>query len=136
MSEDSWDAQETYSSFLALILMNKLPTELRLIVSCKTAESALDFELLMKTLEEETVARDRTMVSVSQLPPQRSQNPSSAATLMSGASPAVTFQCELQDSYAGERSKADTPELWSVLHVSSQGPRRSQLPIQHEVLQV
>ena len=48
---------DSYGAMLSSIFMNKLPPELRLIVSMQVSESELGMATLMKIVEEELVAR-------------------------------------------------------------------------------
>ena len=51
---------ESYGSLLASILMNKLPSELRLIISRKIGDDDWDFGVILKELLTEVEARERT----------------------------------------------------------------------------
>jgi uncharacterized Zn-finger protein len=48
-----------YGSLLALIMMSKLPDELRLIISRKTASEIWDLDNLLSTINEELQAREK-----------------------------------------------------------------------------
>ncbi len=50
---------ETYGALLSSVLLNKLPPELRLIVSRNVSDSALDMDSLLEIVEKELVARER-----------------------------------------------------------------------------
>ena len=79
---------ESYGALLSPVLLTKLPPELRLIVSRKVSNSTLDVDSLLKIVEEELIARERTH-NPTQTPPRRSQDKprSTATTLFSGARP-------------------------------------------------
>ena len=57
---------ESYGTLLSSVLLNKLPQELRLIVSRKTADNEWDLDRLMKVVEEEIEARERAATTSSQ----------------------------------------------------------------------
>ena len=84
-------APDSYSALLSPVLLNKLPPELRLIVSRKVSDSTLDTDLLLRIVEEELLARERTHTPT-QTPPRRGQDkPRSTATaLFSGAQPPLS----------------------------------------------
>lgn len=51
--------QESYGAILTSVLPNKLPNNVRLVVTRKTMTDKLDLTALMTILEEEFVARER-----------------------------------------------------------------------------
>ena len=59
---------ESYGAMLSSVLLNKLPPDLRLIVSRKISADDLDMDNLLKTLEQELTARERATGSTSQPP--------------------------------------------------------------------
>ena len=81
-------APESYGALLSPVLLNKLPPELRLIVSRKVTDSTLHVDSLLKTVEDELIARERTH-NPTQMPPCRNQDKPrpTATTLFSGAQP-------------------------------------------------
>ena len=86
---------DSYGTLLSPVLLNKLPPELRLIVSRKIPESTLNVDSLLKIVEEELLARERTQAS-NQTPPRRNYDKprSTVTTLFSGApSPASSPTC-------------------------------------------
>ena len=91
---------ETYGTLLASVLLNKLPQELRLIVSRKTSDVGLD--QLLKEVEQEIDTRERaqaTQPNPGQPPPRKPrEQPHTAATLLSGNSPANCCYCQQQDA--------------------------------------
>lgn len=84
-------APESYGALLSSVLLNKLPPELRLIISRKAPDFTLDMDSLLKFVEEELIARERTHNPI-QLPSRRSQDKSrsTATTLFSGAQPPIS----------------------------------------------
>ena len=50
----------SYGGLLSSILISKLPPELHLIVSRELTEGEWDFELMMKIIEREVEARERS----------------------------------------------------------------------------
>ena len=66
---------ESYGAMLSSVLLTKLPTDLRLIVSRKVTSTDLNMDSLLKTFEEELVARERASNSnSSHTPPRRNQD--------------------------------------------------------------
>ena len=88
-------APDSYGALLSPVLLNKLPPELRLIVSRKIPDSTLDIDSLLKIVEEELLARERTQAPTQTLPRRNQDKPrSTATTLFSGApSPASSPTC-------------------------------------------
>ena len=90
---------KTYGTLLASVFLNKLPQELRLIVSRKTSDVELD--QLLKEVEQEIDARERaqaTQPNPGQPPSKPHKQPRTAATLLSGSSPANCCYCQQQHS--------------------------------------
>ena len=86
---------DSYGSLLASALLKKIPQDLCLIMIRKAPGSEWKLDSLLKMMEEELVARERTALSSSQQPPTRrvaDKPPHTATTLMSG-NPPVTPQC-------------------------------------------
>ena len=52
-------ASESYGSLLTSVLLNKLPQELRLIISWRTSEDEWTLDTLMKEVRQELEARER-----------------------------------------------------------------------------
>ena len=79
---------ESYGALLSPVLLSKLPPELRLIISRKVTDSTLGVDSLLKTVEDELIARERTH-NPTQMPPRRNQDKPrpTATTLFSGAQP-------------------------------------------------
>ena len=50
---------ESYGAMLSSILMNKLPPDIRLIVSHKVSADDLDMKSLLETFEQELITRER-----------------------------------------------------------------------------
>jgi len=77
---------DAYGTMLSSVLLNKLPPELRLIVSRRASGSSLSIDTLMKTVHEELAARERTTTATPLNDPRRGQDKSrsTATTLFSG----------------------------------------------------
>ena len=77
---------DSYESLPSSVLLNKLPQELRLIISRELGSDDWELDRLMKLLEKEVQARERADASsmMSQKKPARS--PSTAATLLAAGS--------------------------------------------------
>ena len=71
-------ASESYGSLLTSVLLNKLPQELRLIISRRTSEDEWTLDTLMKEVCQEIEARERAQASStpsnSSQPHRRSKN--------------------------------------------------------------
>ena len=70
---------ESYGAMLSSVLLNKLPPELRLIVSRSISTDDLDIDKLLKIFKGELIARERANNSVSSVPRQV-QNQSRSST--------------------------------------------------------
>ena len=82
----------TYGNLLSSVLLNKLPSELQLIISRKLADDECDLTSLLKIMGEEVEARERIHSKESKpvAPPTRrlaEQHYSTATTLVSGTNP-------------------------------------------------
>ena len=79
--------RESYGTMLTSVLLTKLPPEIRLVVTRKVPGDDLDLEILLKVLEEELVARERSRDPTrSNRHPQDKFRPApTATTLLSGA---------------------------------------------------
>ena len=62
---------ESYGGLLTSVLVNKLPPEIRLIVSRETTAGRWDLDVVMKILEWEIDARERVSSTGALLPPRR-----------------------------------------------------------------
>ena len=86
---------DTYGTMLSSVLLNKLLPDLRLIVSRQVSGSTLNIDTLMKAVQEELTARERTTILVQQAPPRRGQDKdkgrSTAMTLLADTQP--SFSC-------------------------------------------
>lgn len=71
---------ESYGQLLSAILMNKLPAEMRLIMSRKLGTSRWDVEEMMKTINLEVEVRERSAIGPhhQRKPPSRSAPPTSS----------------------------------------------------------
>lgn len=83
-------SSDKYGSILASVLLNKLPQELRLIISRELGSGDWELDRIMELLENEVQARERASGSAATPPvPRRNQRtPSTAATLLAGGSEA------------------------------------------------
>ena len=72
---------DSYGTLLSSVFLNKLPLEIRLIASRKVDEDRWSLDALLKVVEEEIRARERTTVNSAKKPPNREQ--ATAATLFS-----------------------------------------------------
>ena len=72
----------SYGTLLSSVLLNKLPLEIQLIASRKVDEDRWSPDALLKVVEDEIRARERTTVNSARKPPN--QEEATAATLFSG----------------------------------------------------
>ena len=93
---------ESYGSLLSPVLLNKLPSEMRLIVSREVPEKEWGLDALMKVMGKEVEARERIAMNSSQTQQRRTsdRSPSTAATLVSGASPSNPSCCYCQQAHS------------------------------------
>ena len=81
----------SYGAMLSPVLLTKLPSELRLIVSRRISSTDLNMDTLLETFEEELVARERASSSrTSHAPPRRSQARQQSSALLTKAQEAGT----------------------------------------------
>ncbi len=97
---------ESYGSLLISVILNKLPQELRLIVSMKTPDGEWNLDALMKEVQQEIEARERSDTRSTTGPaqgkrPYREQH--TAATLFAGAAHSPCCYC--QRDHASELCK-------------------------------
>lgn len=76
---------ESYGTMLASVLLNKLPPDIRLIISRKTRDADPDIGTLLQTLEEELVSREGTFTSTRTTPRRQPQGGCSTATALVAA---------------------------------------------------
>ena len=94
---------DSYGAMLSSVFLNKLPPELRLIISRQAPGSAIDVDTLMKMVENELTARERTAGPASL--PRRSQDKDrsrpTSMSLFTGAqpSPPSLVCCYCQQSH-------------------------------------
>ena len=89
-------APESYGSLLSSVLLNKLPQDLRLIISHNTGDDSWSLDHLMKELEQELEATERAAtnsVNVTQ-PGRQSRDQHTAAALLSGTSKPCCSYCQ------------------------------------------
>ena len=68
----------SYGALLSLVLLAKLPPDLRLIVSRKVSDSNLDMDALLSTFEEELTARERANPQLTRRTVEKPHHTSSA----------------------------------------------------------
>ena len=93
---------DSYGGLLTSILMNKLPSEIRLIISRELTEEKWDVEKLMKIVDREVDARERSAASRTSNPnstpapkrPLPRAPPTAAALMTSNVGPAHCAFCE------------------------------------------
>ena len=83
---------ESYGSLMVSILMNKMPPEIRLIVSRNLNSEKWDFKDVMQILEQEVDARERSLASTQQSQ-QPSKQPTSRGTATALTTDTTTIKC-------------------------------------------
>ena len=93
--------QDSYGTMLASVLLTKLPTEIRLIVSRKVTGDNLDLETLQCIFEEELTARERSRdpTKSGRHPQDKSRPPPTATTLLSESSRRAVVCCYCQQPH-------------------------------------
>ena len=89
---------ESYGSLLASVLLNKLPQELRLIVSRKITDGDWSLDALMEVMEQEVEARERTVTNISQTGRRAGKDQHTAAALMSSSCNPSYWYCQSHPS--------------------------------------
>ena len=83
----------SYGSLLSSIVMNKMPQEIRLVVSRKLVDCEWGFDEFIKIVEEEVDARERTSLVASStiLAPRKLKDRPTATSLLSNESTCCTY---------------------------------------------
>ena len=86
---------DSYSSLLCPILVNKLPSDLQLLISRKVSEDDWKLNSLLEAIEAEVSARERISANPSRPPTRRNEfkPPPSATSLVSGGTSSVNTPC-------------------------------------------
>lgn len=128
----------SYGALLCPVLLNKLPQDVRLIISRSTSSTELNMDRLLSAFEEELQVRERAADTI--LPqrrlPARGQSMSSTSALISQTQePSSGITCCYCEQPHSELlspwlcSQADTKNKWPLLQLSSEGPPRTPLQI-------
>lgn len=103
----------SYGGLLSSVLMNKLPPDVRLVVSRKVPEDEWCLDALMKVIDEEVDARERAgsistaSGSTRRAPTHRDHDPSTAASLFTRGASASCVYCDQNHSSASCKVVAD-----------------------------
>ena len=103
----------SYGSLLLSVLLQKLPSELRLVLSRKVSEADWNLDELLKQLEREIEARERAAMSTSQTVKKQGRDPpASASTAAALSSPSTTPNCYYcqQSHFSGECGVVTMPD--------------------------
>ena len=104
---------DSYGSLLSSVLLNKLPQELRLILSRGVGDDEWKLDRLMELLEEEVQARERATASSQATSRRPVRGPPTAATLLTGGSETVQtptcYYCQ-QSHLASNCGVVKTPD--------------------------
>ena len=113
----------SYGSLLLSVLLQKLPSELCLVLSREVSEADWNLNELLKQLEREIEARERAAMSTSQTVKKQGRDPpTSASTAAALLSPSTTPNCCYcqQSHFSGECGVVTTPDfekIWKVLYL-------------------
>lgn len=105
----------SYGGLLSSVLIGKLPAELRLIISRELNEAEWDLESMMRILEREVEARERSAGALPSRNPV-TKSPHTALSLMTGASIQVScVYCSQPHSSTSCRTVTDLEERKCLL---------------------
>ena len=94
---------DSYGSLLSSVLLNKLPPDIRLLVSRKVPEDDWSLDVLLKELEEELQARERVVIEKpslrGSLGKNERQSQPTAATLVAGVGQMGPICCYCQQEH-------------------------------------
>ena len=79
-------SSDSYGTLLASVLVNKLPTEIRLIVSRKVDEDSWNLDAMLGVVGEELTARERAAITPTRTKKFQAREQATAATLLAGNS--------------------------------------------------
>ena len=119
---------ESYGAMLSSVLLSKLPLDLCLTVSRKVSADDLDMDSLLKTFEQELIARERASNSVSQTPHcvhNQGHSPTSAFVASVPTPPVCAF-CQQSHSSTKCTSVPDPSDHKKILRNSPQVSRPCQ----------
>ena len=110
---------DSYGSLLSSVLINKLPNDVRLLISRNVPEEEWKLDRLLKALHDELQARERVAIekpvlnvpgvsSTGKSARQGSTTTHTAATLVSGANPTTLSCCYCQQTHSAKDCKVVT----------------------------
>ena len=107
---------ESYGSLLSSVLLNKLPQDLRLVVSRQVSEEEWTLDGLMGVIEREIMARERAAGSSCQVPRRVPREPNAATALFTGnlMTPKCSY-CRQSHSSNSCRTIVDVAERKQIL---------------------
>lgn len=102
----------SYGSLLLSVLLQKLPSELRLVLNREVSESDWNLDELLKKLEREMEARERASMPTSQTVNKKQGRDPPASTAAAFLSPSTTPHCCYcqQSHFSGEYGVVTTPD--------------------------
>ena len=107
---------KAYGSLLTSVLLNKLPRELRLIVSRQMSEEEWTLDSLMEVLEWEITARERAAGTSNQVPRRHDRElPTATALLTSSLTTPKCSYCHQNHPSASCRSVSDVASRKQIL---------------------
>lgn len=109
---------ETYGGMLTSILMNKLPPEIRLIVSRELTSETWAISDVLATLEKEVAIRERALASSHTDATQRSKTPATASSLLTNSGVGTCVYCNQEHQSSSCRNITDVSARREVLRKS------------------
>ena len=107
---------EAYGSLLTSVLLNKLPRELRLVVSRQMSEEEWTLDSLMEVLEREITARERAVGTSNQVPRRHNRElPTATALLTSSLATPKCSYCRQNHPSSSCRSVLDVAARKQIL---------------------
>ena len=106
----------SYGSLLSSVVMNKLPQEIRVLISKEVTGEGLDLDVIMKIVEKEISARERATVTVtSPVKKQPREGPVTASALLSNNSSIACSFCSQPHPSSDCGSVTDVGERKRIL---------------------
>lgn len=98
---------ESYGSLLSSVLLSRLPQDLHLIISRRVPDSEWNLDSLLREVEEELAARERTVANSSQPPSRKGveRSPHTATTLTASTPSSIPLCCYCQQHHPSNNCK-------------------------------
>lgn len=137
---------DLYGTMLAPVLLNKLPPDVCLIVSCTTGRLEPKIDQLLKYVEEELTARERTAHNVTPTLTHQPDKVKPTATCCLPTLPVQLCHCVATASRTAHQGiapcllcyclEADSQDQWSMFQLPCPGTSWPKLSFYRQMLQV